>query len=68
MEVGKSPDAAGGQLTPSPANLQNPDVRCRHSDVKLKLCCLAFGLGLLLYTLKPSSIYTCVECSTKHRY
>ena len=24
--VGKSADAAGGQLTPTPANLQNPDV------------------------------------------
>lgn len=64
MEVGKSPDAAGGQLTPSPANLQNPDVRCRHTDVKLVLFCHAFGLGLLLCTLKPSSIHTCVDCST----
>lgn len=26
MVVGKSADAAGGQLTPTPANLQNPDV------------------------------------------
>ena len=25
LKVGKSPDTAGGQLTPSP-NLQNPDV------------------------------------------
>lgn len=30
IEVGKSPDAAGGQLTPSPGNLQNSDVRCGH--------------------------------------
>ena len=43
MKVGKSADAAGGQLTPTPANLQNPDVSCESSIYKLLLSSL-FGL------------------------
>ena len=43
ITVGKSADAAGGQLTPTPANLQNPDVSCGSSVDKLLFSNL-FGL------------------------
>ena len=48
MKVGKSPDAAGGQLTPTPANLQNPDVSCgilSISSVHIAMLCHAIDLA-----------------------